>query len=308
MSRCIIVGDIHGCWEELKRLLEACGRRPEDEVVSVGDMVDRGPDPVEVVRFFMQDGNAAALLGNHEDKHVRVRAGELVPGAAQEITRHLMGDFYDEALDWFETLPLTLVRHGHFVAHAGVLPGTPLDRQPRSALLRAKMPWMTSIFDETSPRWWERYDGTTPVAYGHSVEADVLVRNNTWGIDTGACRGGKLSALVLPERQIVQVASACDYFAESQARHARVIEDLGRRHAEREVERRRDKARAKAPPRRPMVVQGVAVTGGWLLQHYGKDRGGPWVGELLASLREQVERGELATLDDVRRVLPQRSA
>ena len=81
-QRTIIVGDIHACWQELQRLLERCGRTSEDEVVSVGDLVDRGPEPAEVVRFFREDGNAIAILGNHEDRHVRIVDGELPPALA----------------------------------------------------------------------------------------------------------------------------------------------------------------------------------------------------------------------------------
>ena len=61
--RTLVIGDIHGCWDELQELLDACERRPEDEVLSLGDMVDRGPKPLEVVRFFMTDPTASAILG-----------------------------------------------------------------------------------------------------------------------------------------------------------------------------------------------------------------------------------------------------
>ncbi len=89
------MGDIHACWDEFRRLLEACGRRAEDEVVSIGDLVDRGPDPLPVVEFFMNDPNAAAILGNHEDKHIRTRTGELQPALSQQIAKLQMGASYD---------------------------------------------------------------------------------------------------------------------------------------------------------------------------------------------------------------------
>ena len=52
MKRTIIIGDIHGCYDELIALLKKCERKPSDEVISIGDMVDRGPKPWEVVEFF----------------------------------------------------------------------------------------------------------------------------------------------------------------------------------------------------------------------------------------------------------------
>ncbi len=218
ITRTIVVGDIHGCFDELTRLLEKCAVSPEDEVVSVGDLVDRGPEPLEVVRYFRERARACAVLGNHEDKHVRLAAGEpLRPGRSQRITRMRLGAEYGDVVAWFRTLPLWLERHGCLIVHAGLVPGRPVEEQPRSALLRGLMPWMRDIFDETGPSWADRYDGRVPVVFGHSVRPCVAPVNNAWGIDTGACHGHRLSALVLPDFQVVDVEARRDYWAETSA-------------------------------------------------------------------------------------------
>lgn len=231
--RHIVIGDIHSCADALFALLDACQRRPEDEVICVGDLIDRGPDPTGVVRFFMTDPNAVAIMGNHEDKHVRIRAGELKPGPSHLASQLLLGDLYDEAVDFFATLPLSLERRGYFICHAGVLPGVPLDEQPRKALLRAKMPWMKNIYDTADP-WWNHYEGDVPIVYGHLATRDHNVRrvNNTWGIDTGAGHGGPLTALVLPEARVVSVGTEPRLGREFFVEHADELARLEQGHSE----------------------------------------------------------------------------
>ncbi len=69
MNRKIIIGDIHGCFYELQCLLDKIGPNKDDEIISVGDFVDRGPSSLEVVKFFRQNQNTVAIKGNHERKH-----------------------------------------------------------------------------------------------------------------------------------------------------------------------------------------------------------------------------------------------
>ena len=69
-SRTIVVGDVHGCLEELDELLSRLEVGPSDRLVLAGDLMDRGPDPVGVVRRARERG-ALAVLGNHDEKHLR---------------------------------------------------------------------------------------------------------------------------------------------------------------------------------------------------------------------------------------------
>lgn len=310
-ARHIIIGDIHGCADELFALLDACGRRPEDEVISVGDLIDRGPDPEAVIRFFMTDPNSAAILGNHEDKHLRMRTGELVGGNAQILSQIQLGDFYHEALDWFASLPLELERAGHFICHGGVIPGVPLNEQPRRALLRGKMPWMRNIFDQSGPAWWDRYDGDTPIVYGHSTHSDgPLVTNNTYGIDTGACHGHSLTALILPDVELVSVPAGADHYRALLAQHrdaiqARMAEAKQGRADSRQAERDRKRVERKSNKPAPIVIDGVTIHGGWVIAESGREPG-PWVGRVLESIRQRVANGTVSSLDDARALVPRR--
>src|SRR5262250_33966 len=98
--RTLIIGDIHGCYDELRDLFDAVALVADDRVVSVGDLVDRGPQPGEVVRWFRERAGAVVIMGNHERKHVRQ-----VFSYSQEITRLQLGDGYADAVAWMRGLP-----------------------------------------------------------------------------------------------------------------------------------------------------------------------------------------------------------
>jgi len=72
----LVVGDIHGCYVELLTLLDKAGLGDEDAIISVGDFVDVGPETPQVLKFFQEQKNAQALMGNHERKHVRGNRGK----------------------------------------------------------------------------------------------------------------------------------------------------------------------------------------------------------------------------------------
>jgi serine/threonine protein phosphatase 1 len=211
-SRTIVIGDIHACFEELQDLLDLISFTENDELISIGDLVDRGPYPKEVVTFFMKQENAHAIMGNHEDKHIRIFDGELDPSYSQIICRDQLGSFYKTAIEYFRTLPLFLRRHDFWLVHAGLLPNIPPNQQPRNTLLRGRMPWMSSNYDKSHGGWWRHYTGTDSVVYGHSVFHDVHIENNTYGLDTGVCHGQRLSAMILETRQIIQIEAREDHW------------------------------------------------------------------------------------------------
>jgi serine/threonine protein phosphatase 1 len=103
MGRAIVVGDIHGRFAELTELLNRFSLRDDDLLVSVGDLVDRGPDPGSVVRLFQERPNSIAVMGNHERKHVRG-----IHSYAEEITRPQPGGSYPSAVAWMSALPYHL--------------------------------------------------------------------------------------------------------------------------------------------------------------------------------------------------------
>jgi serine/threonine protein phosphatase 1 len=209
VGRTIIVGDIHGCNEELHDLMDRVALTDDDRLVSVGDLVDRGPGSVEVVRFFRSRPNSLVLCGNHERKHVR---GTLSYG--QEIVRVQFGDAYAHACAWMGTLPYWLEVDGVRVVHAALIPGVPLAETPED-ILAGTTSGEERLRQRLGGRWWhELYEDDVPVAFGHHVvgEEPLVVRDRVFGLDTGACHGMRLTALVLPSFELVQVPARADHW------------------------------------------------------------------------------------------------
>lgn len=206
----LIIGDIHGCFDELVELCDRAGIGDGDVVVSVGDVVDRGPQPGEVVDFFRRRPGSVVLMGNHERKHVR---GVLSYG--QEVTREQLGDRYADDVRWMSTLPYHLERPDVRVVHFGHFPGVALDEVPED--VRAGT---TSGEGRLRERygdrpWWEHYDDDVPIVFGHHVVGPepLVVRDRVFGVDTGACHGLALTGLVLPARRLVSVPAREDHWA-----------------------------------------------------------------------------------------------
>ena len=196
MARTVIVGDIHGCYEELVELLEVAGVRDEDLLISVGDVVDRGPRPLEVIELFRARARSLVLMGNHERKHVRE-----VFSYAQQITRLQLGARYAECVAWMRTLPYYHETPEVRVVHAAMVPGVPLADQDEDVLAGTTSGEHKLAAQLGGGYWHERYHDATPIVFGHHVVGrDPLVTpNRVYGIDTGACHGGRLTALSVPD-------------------------------------------------------------------------------------------------------------
>ena len=246
MSRHIVIGDIHGCYHELQALLQLVGATDDDIIVSVGDLVDRGPDSPAVLKYFQErcaQGRAVVLMGNHERKHVRQ-----VFSYSQEITRLQFAEKYAAAVEWMKNLPYSYETPECIIVHAALLPGTALSAQKEEILAGTTSGEKELEATLGGKRWHELYAGPKPVAFGHHVVGHVpmVQRDLIYGLDTGACHGGQLTALVLPEFKLYSVPSRADYWEiEKRKWQQAVLQskpwlDLGFAKAHRELERYAD--------------------------------------------------------------------
>jgi serine/threonine protein phosphatase 1 len=210
MPRTVLVGDIHGCHDELVELLSRVGANADDLLVSVGDLVDRGPKPGEVLDLFRARPHSVALCGNHERKHIRG-----VLSYSQQVTRLQLGGRYAADVAWMGTLPYWFETDAVRVVHWGLYPGVPLAEVPED-VLAGTASGDAKLRERFGDRpWYDFYEDEKPVVFGHSVvgEEPLVLRDRIFGIDTGACHGMRLTALVLPERRIVQVPAREDHWA-----------------------------------------------------------------------------------------------
>jgi bis(5'-nucleosyl)-tetraphosphatase (symmetrical) len=234
-DRTLVIGDVHGCLDELDELLRTLQhRRDRDRLVFVGDFLDRGPDPVGAVRRARELG-AEAVLGNHEEKHLRWRSHEeralrdpkyhnpMQALGPEKLRAHAA--LRDDDWAWIDALPVLLrLAPGWLVAHAGLEPARPVEKQREDALLRiryvdegGKLAAGLRPRPNTHP-WATRWRGPDHVIYGHQVHDLEAPRIDEptpgvrcWGLDTGCCFGGRLTALVLPDEEIVQVDARATY-------------------------------------------------------------------------------------------------
>ncbi|WP_103963143.1 metallophosphoesterase family protein [Nonomuraea solani] len=210
MLRTVIVGDIHGCFDELLELLEKADLHPDDLLVSVGDLVDRGPAPGEVVGLFRERPNSVVVMGNHERKHVRG-----IFSYAQEITRLQLGDRYAETVEWMRTLPYHFENEHVRVVHAALLPEIAPADQKEEILCGSTSGEreLAALFPDS--HWHDHYTDAKPVVFGHHVTGhEPMIRDGRiFGLDTGACHGWNLTALSVPDFTIHQVRAHADHWS-----------------------------------------------------------------------------------------------
>lgn len=211
MSRTIVVGDVHGCRAELEELLSKLALAADDRLCFVGDLVARGPDGPGVLDLIGRLG-ARSVVGNHEWKLLdaraaRARGEERKLGPSHEGLMRALADRHWAAL---EALPyfLRLPQHDALVVHAGVVPGVPVEEQDPWVLTRIR-----TFDDDGNPSdsregtlWAERHREPPHVLFGHNAVDGLQLHSNATGLDTGCVYGGQLSALVLPEGELVPPA------------------------------------------------------------------------------------------------------
>jgi protein phosphatase len=230
-----IVGDVHGCLDELTALLEELGYRPGENgvprhpagrtAVFLGDLVDRGPGTPGVLRTVMgmvAAGAAICVPGNHEAKLLRAMRGRDVRvshGLAESLAQ-LAGEpegFRTQVVEFLDGLVSHYVLDSGrlVVAHAGLRE----EMHGRaSAAVRA-----FALYGETTGEtdefglpvrypWAQDYRGRAVVVYGHTPVPEAVWVNNTICLDTGCVFGGRLTALRYPERELVSVPARRVYY------------------------------------------------------------------------------------------------
>lgn len=124
------IGDIQGCLDPLKRLLDLIAFDPaQDRLLLAGDLVARGPDSLGTLRFLhgIRD-NLRIVLGNHDLHLLAVVAGVRPPGKSDTFQDILAAPDAAELIDWLRHRPMMVRDRGHVMVHAGILPAWTLDQ------------------------------------------------------------------------------------------------------------------------------------------------------------------------------------
>ncbi|MFN8078221.1 MAG: polynucleotide kinase-phosphatase [Kineosporiaceae bacterium] len=238
-----VIGDVHGCREELESLLAELGytitrddagraigaRHPERRrALFVGDLIDRGPDTPGVLRLAMgmvENADAFCVSGNHENKLLRALRGRQVQvshGLAESLAQLAAEpeEFRTRVQAFLDGLISHYVLDGGalVVAHAGLI-----ERYQGRASGRVRE---FCLYGQTTGEtdeyglpvryaWAQDYRGRAMVLYGHTPVPAVEWVNNTLCLDTGCVFGGRLTALRYPEREVVSVPAVRTHYAPS---------------------------------------------------------------------------------------------
>ncbi len=214
-NRTFVIGDIHGCVDELNRLLDHLAPSGGDHLVFLGDYVDRGPGSREVIARLLglklEGPRCTFLKGNHEDMFLAFMG---MPGRYGDAFLYNGGDatlrsygvdrcptpeiasrMPPEHLAFLQALELTQSLGGFLCVHAGVNPDRPLEAQEPEDLL-----WIRGTFIQKPHRF-----GVT-VLFGHTPCREVLIDlPYKIGLDTGLVYGNKLSCLEVSARDLFQI-------------------------------------------------------------------------------------------------------
>jgi serine/threonine protein phosphatase 1 len=222
-ERIFVIGDIHGCLDKLEILLQKIDPRPGvDQLVFVGDYIDRGEDSSGVLDYLLQlrktYPRTVFLMGNHEKMFLDFLAGVdqtlfIYNGGESTLRSYLvrMEDFWsgrqglpdaemlnqlvpENHRDFLRDLFPYYETEDHIMVHAGLRPGIPLEKQTLDDLV-----WIREEFI------YSEADFGKLVIFGHTPFVRPLVLPNKIGIDTGAVYGNKLTCLILPDMEFVSV-------------------------------------------------------------------------------------------------------
>lgn len=229
-KRTIFVGDVHGCIDEFDELLKKLSYDPKnDRLILLGDLIDRGPDSVAVVRK-AREMNLECVMGNHEHKFIKWFRTQ---GTRVDFydKRAFYSELSDQDIVYIHDMPTYIELDDVAAVHAGVKPGIPISSQTKDDLMYLRytdsdrkfisLKKINKLGKEATGAifWTEFWTGPKNIVYGHNVNSykDPRIEETApgifcYGIDTGCCFGGRLTALIWETREIVQVQAKRAYY------------------------------------------------------------------------------------------------
>jgi len=217
-TKTIVIGDIHGCYDQLMNLLILCDYKESDLVVLTGDLVDRGPKPVEVLEWCLNNNNVRCVQGNHDNKLMRLMKGndvKLTNGLLFTSNKidQLSEERKDKILAVIQAMPniiriLDINNKPTYVVHAGIDGRIPVTKQSVQNTLYMRGINPKNYMDIFDGIWHETITGEYNVICGHIVSSDISPKESIYCLDGGCCSGGVLRALVIENGQTKIVETA----------------------------------------------------------------------------------------------------
>lgn len=202
-DRLLAIGDIHGCHQLLQQLLEKVQPTATDQLVFLGDYIDRGPESRQVIETLLQlreeFPRTVFLKGNHEQMLLGFLAdddqlGFLVNGGTRTLQSYRQGEHVripETHLHFFDNLQTGFETEGFIFVHAGMRPGIPFHQQRETDLL-----WIRADFLNSD------YDWGKTVVFGHTPQTEAMMEPTRIGLDTGAVYGRQLTCCDVLTRRL----------------------------------------------------------------------------------------------------------
>jgi serine/threonine protein phosphatase 1 len=218
-KRTLFVGDIHGCYNELQELLHKIAYNPaNDRLISLGDLLHKGPMSAEVIKFFY-NSKIEVIMGNHDWHFLQALKGNIAMYKEAEKIMQLCGIPQSDMIKWLEEFPYYIKEQSFIAVHAcfdpskskyaqtsfqDMINGRYFDAETNTILKSVKSP---NIYQKP---WYQAYPPKSTdrtVVFGHWAKPEPRFFKNFRCIDTGCCYGGRLSCLILPDDNIISVES-----------------------------------------------------------------------------------------------------
>jgi bis(5'-nucleosyl)-tetraphosphatase (symmetrical) len=215
MSRLIIYGDIHGCYDEFIQLRKKINLSKEDIEICVGDVITRGKASIKTLRY-LQANNIKSVLGNHEDKLIRYlehqKSLKINPIKLDNDEKNIVNSLNKQDIEFLQKMPLFMKFGEIVILHGGLQNHFHLDeisKKTQAKILRMRFLDESGNFislDQESKKlifWADIYDGNQGfVVYGHQKFDEEKINKHALGIDTGCVYGRKLTASIFKNTNI----------------------------------------------------------------------------------------------------------
>jgi len=212
----LIIGDVHGCYDELRELLNKQNITDTSDntcIIFVGDLINKGPKNAQVVKFVRQL-RAYSVRGNHDEvcllewENAQQRNGQLSDKFSW------MNQLTPQDIQWLYDMPYTISipSRNIIIVHAGLLPGRSLNKQDPEDMIT-----MRNIMENESGQgymatkgdggvcWATKWEGPSHVYFGHDARRLLQKHQYATGLDTGCVYGGHLTAIYPLTGQLISV-------------------------------------------------------------------------------------------------------
>jgi diadenosine tetraphosphatase ApaH/serine/threonine PP2A family protein phosphatase len=221
MPRTIAIGDVHGCADEFEELLTKLKLKPEDRLIQVGDLVNRGPDSHRVIEL-ARKYQVESIIGNHELRLLTARKKNK-PSLLNQYDQTTVEQLTADDWEYLKAMPKFLydAQIDTVIVHGGFLPNKPWQTQGSDLITNIQVidkkgkPAKRSDAPDAAP-WADSWGGSPFVVYGHTPRPRVFERKGSIGIDTGCVYGGHLTAYIIEDKSLVQVRARKAY---AQSKH-----------------------------------------------------------------------------------------